>query len=159
LAGTALAVLGAALLTWGKKGTLARGAAAGLLVGGLGLLAMRAAAGSLSCRDLGAAISKRRGAADQVYTFGTYPHGLPFYTGQRVDRVLNWLGELEYAARVESVHRERFGGDGIIATLPLPGRHVFVVCRRRDAPFVLSLTAPGKVRSAQPFGGWVLVEY
>jgi hypothetical protein len=160
LAAAALAVLGAALLCWSQDvQPLMAGCAAGLLVGGLGLFGMRAAAGTLGSRDLASAIVSRRGPADLVYVYGAYLHGLPFYTGRRVDRMVNWLGELEYAYRDERVRAERFGGHDLIAALPLPDRRVFVVCRQRDASFVLSLVPAQKVRLSQAFGRWVLLEY
>ncbi|MDD5629041.1 MAG: glycosyltransferase family 39 protein [Elusimicrobia bacterium] len=160
LAAAALAVLGSALLCWGRDvRPLLTGCAAGLLVGGLGLLGMRAAVEDLSVRSLAAAISSRRGPADLVYVFSTYPHGLPFYTGRRVDRMLQWEGELGYACRDEKVRAERFGDAGLISALPLADRRVFTVCRRRDARFVLGLVPARKVRQARAFGRWALVEY
>ena len=160
LAAAALAALGAASLFYSRGfKPLLTGAAAGLLVGALGLAGMRLGAATLSARDLSAAIRERRGPQDLVYTYGTYLHGLPFYTGRRVDRMINWLGELEYAQRDERIRAERFGGHGEISRLPLPGRRVFLVCRQRDAAFVLGLHGPGAGRSARAFGRWVLVEY
>jgi len=160
LAAAALAVLAGALLCWSAAvQPLMTGCAAGLLASGLGIFAMRATTATLSARDLGAAIVSRRGPADLVYVYGAYPHGLPFYTGRRVDRMIDWEGELEYAARDERVRAERFGGTDLIAKLPLPDRRVFVVCRRSDAAFVLSLVPAKKVMLAQAFGRWVLLEY
>jgi len=160
LAAAALALLGAALLCWSRDvQPLLTGCAAGLLVGGLGLVGMRTAAETLSARGLAAAISSRRSPADLVYVYGTYLHGLPFYTGGRVDRMIQWRGELEYAYRDERVRAERFGGPERISALPLPGRRVFVACRRRDAGFVLSLVPAKKVRLSQAFGRWVLLQY
>jgi 4-amino-4-deoxy-L-arabinose transferase-like glycosyltransferase len=160
MAAVALAALGLSALCWSLNiAPLFICAAAGILVGSLGLFAMRAAAATLSARDLGAAITGRRGPADLVYVYGCYPHGLPFYTGRRVDRMLDWQGELEYAARDERVLAERFGGPELISALPLADRRVFVVCLRRDATFVLSRTPADKVRLAQTFGRWVLLEY
>jgi len=98
--------------------------AAGLLVGALGLFALRAGAPALSARDVAAEIASRRGPDDLVYTYSTYLHGLPFYTGRRVDKMILWQGELEYAARDPRVHEERFGGHSgtnHIRALPLPG--------------------------------------
>lgn len=160
LAAAALALLGAALLCWSRGlQPLLTGCAAGLLVGALGLGAMRAAASTLSARDISAEITSRRGPDDLVYVYGTYMHGLPFYTGKRVDRMIQWRGELEYAARDERVREARFGGPERIAALPLPGRRVFVVCRRRDTAYVRSLTSADKVRFFRDFGRWVLLEY
>jgi len=160
LAAVALAILAGGLLCWSLDiKPLALGTTAGLLVGGLGLFAMRSAAETLSARDLAAAIASRRGPADLVYVYGTYLHGLPFYTGRRVDRMVEWRGELEYAGRDEGVRAERFGGADRISALPLADRRVFVVCLRRDAGFVLSLVPAKKVRLTQAFGRWVLLEY
>ena len=160
MAAVCLIALGGSLLCWSLDAQpLLAGCSAGLLIGGLGLFAMRSAAETLSARDLAAAINARRGPADLVYVYGTYLHGLPFYTGRRVDRMIEWRGELEYAGRDERVNAERFGGPALISALPLPDRRVFVVCLRRDAAFVLSLTPPQVLRLSRTFGRWFLLEY
>ncbi len=146
---------------WAKR-SLPAGVLGGLLVGALGLLALRAAAPLISARDVAAEIASRRGPDDLVYTYSTYLHGLPFYTGRRVDKMILWQGELEYAARDPRVHEERFGGHSgtnHIRALPLPGRRVWVVCRRRDAAYLLSLLPPEKASLVRDFGRWVLAAY
>jgi hypothetical protein len=120
---------------------------------------MRASADTLSAREIGRAIASRRGPADLVYVYGAYLHGLPFYTGRRVDRMLEWRGELEYAGRDARVDAERFGGPEFISALPLPERRVFVACRRRDAALILSLAPVQTLRPSQTFGDWVMLEY
>lgn len=163
LAAGVSALLGAALLCWSRDiKPLLTGCAAGLLVGALGLFALRAGAPAISARDVAAEIASRRGPDDLVYTYSTYLHGLPFYTGRRVDKMILWQGELEYAARDPRVHEERFGGHSgtnHIRALPLPGRRVWVVCRRRDAAYLLSLLPPEKAGLVRDFGRWVLVAY
>ncbi len=160
LATGAAALLGAGLLWWSRNPRpLLAGAAGGLLIGALGLIGMRVAVDTLSCRDLAAKISSRRAPADQIYTFRTYIHGLPFYTKSRTDRVLDWFGELEYADRDARLHEARFGDQSQIAALPLPDRRVFVVCRSGDAPVVLGLHPPGQALATRAFGRWTLIEY
>ncbi|MBI5238828.1 MAG: glycosyltransferase family 39 protein [Elusimicrobia bacterium] len=160
LAAVVLALLAAALWCWSRGWQpLAAGCAAGLLAGALGLFAARAAGPAVSARDIAAEISSRRGRGDLVYTFSTYLQGLPFYTGQRVERMLYWKGELEYAARDERIQRERFGGTERLLALPLPDRRVFVACRRRDGAFVASRIPVEHVRFARSVGRWVLLEY
>ncbi|MFA6002721.1 MAG: glycosyltransferase family 39 protein [Elusimicrobiota bacterium] len=159
LGAAALAALGSALIAYGRPGQFLTGALAGTLAGALALGGMNAAAGELSCRTLSQAIVQRLQPGDLIYCYGTYLHGLPFYTRHRVDRLINWRGELDYAARDERVHLERFGGQDRIAALPLPGKRVFLICRKRDAAFVLSLTPADRVGSAQNFGPWVLIQY
>jgi len=157
LAGAILAAWGLALTCCGRgRRAVLAGACAGLVSGGLALAGMRTAMSSLSAADISAAVVQRSQPGDLLYTYGTYLHGLPYYAGRRVDRMINWWGELEYGYRDARVRAERFGGHDLISSLPLPDRRVFVVCRKRDASFVLSL---GKVRQAQAFGRWVLVEY
>ena len=160
LMAAALAATGAALLCWSRGiRPLIAASAAGLLVGGLALAGLRTAAGALSCRELAAAISSRQRPGDLLYSYGTYLHGLPFYTGRRVDRMINWWGELDYAYRDSRIRTERSGGQDLIQSLPLEGKRVFVVCRRRDAPWVLSLNPRRSGRPARSFGRWFLIEY
>jgi hypothetical protein len=160
IAATALACLGAALLCQGLGfRPLLTGALAGLLTGGLFLAGLNSATNNLSCRELAETVKSRQKPGDLLYGYGIYLHGLPFYTGRLVDRLINWRGELEYAARDERISQERFGGEEAIKALPLPGRTVFVACRRRDVAFLLSLHPPTTARSVQMFGPWALLEY
>ncbi|MDD5656542.1 MAG: glycosyltransferase family 39 protein [Elusimicrobia bacterium] len=160
LAAAALAALGGGILCCGLgRRPVAAGCLAGLLAGGAALAGMRAAEDNLSARPIAEAINPRLAAGDLIYAYGTYLHGLPYYTRRRVDRMLNWKGELEYAGRDPAVAEARFGGENAVAPLPPPGRRAFLVCRDRDASYVLSLSPPAAVRRARRFGRWVLVEY
>ncbi len=160
LAAAMLASLGTAMLCQSLDfKPLLTGALAGLITGGLFLGGLNNAMSDLSCRELAETVRSRQKPGDLVYGYGIYLHGLPFYTGRRVDKLLNWRGELEYAARDERILQERFGGEEAIRALPLPGKTVFVACRRRDVAYLLSLHSPNAARSVQVFGPWALLEY
>ena len=157
------AVLGLALLTAGRKGGASASEAtrlglAGLAAGGLFLALLRLDDGFVSARAISRAIVAERRPEDLTYTYGTYLHGLPFYTGRRVEKLIYWTGELHYAKR-DSANAERFGDDTDIMALPREGRRVFVVLRTFEAPHFLSLTTTEKLKSYRQFGPWVLAEF
>lgn len=131
---------------------------AGLVLGGLSLVAIRWKADLVSAKTLSRAVLERRGPGDLVYTYGTYLHSLPFYTGRRVDKTVNWVGELNYSKR-DPANSGRFGDDKDIRAFPLAGRRVFVALRRFEEPYFLTLTAPRRPTSFERFGPWTLAEY
>lgn len=133
-------------------------AATGLCLGAAALGTCVALADRLSARDLSLELARRLGPSDEVWTYGTYLHGIPFYLGRPVARVINWVGELHYAQR-DPAHASRFGDDDEIRALPLKGRRVFVVLRRWEAGYFLTLAGPGEVRWQAEFGPWMVVEF
>lgn len=135
-----------------------RSAAAGLGLGIAMLIGGGLADEHLSCQRLALAIAETRRPEDRVYAYGIYLHGLPFYTRHRVDRLVNWTGELHYAKR-DPATSDRFGDDMAIRELPLPDRRVFVVLRSKEDAYFLTLTKPGTLKSWRHFGKWTLAEF
>ncbi len=119
---------------------------------------LRKAEGLASSRGLSLELASRCAAEDRIYTYGTFLHGIPFYTRHLVDKTVNWTGELHYAKR-NPANAHRFGDDNDIRALPERGRKTFVVLRRFEAPYFLTLTTPDKLKSWKAFGNWVLAEF
>ncbi|OGR89865.1 MAG: hypothetical protein A3J74_03545 [Elusimicrobia bacterium RIFCSPHIGHO2_02_FULL_57_9] len=157
LASLALVFMSVSSSGLGEKG---RGwviaAAAALAGGSSALAALRGSAQITSVKSLSQTIRERYRPGDQIYAYGTYLHGIPFYTGVLVDRILNWTGELHYAKR-DPAYAGRFGGDNEIRELPIKGRRTFVICRRFETKYLLNLS-PGPV-TTRPFGHWELLEF
>lgn len=133
---------------------------AGLALGALALIAAGTGKASdlLSARAISQRINEKYRPGDQVYTYGTYLHAIPFYTKRRVDVVVNWVGELHYAKR-DPKTQDRFSDDRAIRELPAKGHGVFVVLRKREADYFLTLTEPKKPKAYTTFGNWILAEY
>ena len=104
-----------------------------------------------------AEIVARRQPGDMVFAYGTYLHGVPFYTGRPYDRMINWVGELHYARR-DQANTGAFGDDDDIRALPAAGHKVFIVLKRREASHVAGLGGPGKAQVTY-FGDWALAVY
>lgn len=156
-ASAALALMSVPLWTSRAKGkAVIFAAAAALAAGTSALAALRSASEQLSVKTLSQAIKERHRPGDQIYAYGIYLHGIPFYTGELVDRIVNWTGELHYAKR-DPTYAQRFGGEEEIRRLPIKGRRTFVVCRRFETPYLLRLS-PGPVIT-RPFGNWELLEF
>ncbi len=154
----ALAALAAGLLLYRKlRPQWIVIAACGLFSGALGLGAARRAEDRVSVRPLARSAAERLKPGDLVYSYGTYPHGLSFYLGRRVDRMIYWIGELHVAKRY-SWNDGRFGDDNDIRALPLPGRTVFVTMPEKEGAHFRSLIDLGKLKGWRRFGGWVLAE-
>lgn len=160
----AVSVLGLALLAVGRgepsRGgrDIARLGLSGLASGALLLAALAAAEPVLSARALALAVKERARAGSQVWTYGTYLHGLPFYAERPVDKIIYWIGELDYAKR-DSVNAARFGDDNDVRALPRAGGRTFVALRRFEAPHFFSMTEPGEVVRQEVFGKWILAEF
>lgn len=129
----------------------------GMLAWGLALGALRAAEPLVSARALARAVRERARPGDEVWTYGTYLHGLPFYARRRVDRMVYFVGEFHYALR-DPANADRFGDDDEMRLLPLPGKTVFVAYRAFERPHLLSLPRPGSVAADRDFGPWALAE-
>lgn len=138
--------------------TAARLGLAGLLLGACALTAGRWRGEDLSAKEIAVEIAERRRPNDLIYSYGVYLHGLPFYTRSRVDRLINWVGELHYAKR-DLRTAGRFGDDNAIRELPLKDRRVFVVLRTWEGSYFHSLAKKGSIRSYRQFGPWALAEF
>ncbi len=131
--------------------------AGGILAWGLSLCALRAAEPFTSARAIGQAVRERAKPGDEVWTYGTYFHGLPFYSGKKVDRMVYFVGEFHYAKR-DPGNEQRFGDDDEMRLLPLPGKTVFVAYRSFERPHLLKQPKAGSVVSDRDFGSWALAE-
>lgn len=153
-AGLGIFCLGGAL--WlSKKDAVLRLGGGGLLLGALALVAVGGVEDIMTAQPIAQAIMARYKPGDLIYTYGTYLHGLPFYTGRRVDRVVNWIGELHYAKR-DPANGGRFGDDSSIRALAPNGHSVYVVVRTRDLDYLLTLNKG--LRKTRTFANWALVE-
>ncbi|MBI5883455.1 MAG: glycosyltransferase family 39 protein [Elusimicrobia bacterium] len=154
----ALALFGAGqLAALSRRWSLLGPAAGALLALGAGLRGMDLAEPFVSSRPISREIVSRAGPGDLVYCYGTFLHGLPFYTGRTVDRMIYWVGELHYAQR-DPANADRFGDDNAIRALPLRGKTVFVVLRSSEGRYFKTLVKPEDLRRFQSFGRWSLAE-
>jgi 4-amino-4-deoxy-L-arabinose transferase-like glycosyltransferase len=153
------AALGAALLAGGvaraKPWRAAALAMGGLSIGACLLVVLRHADGQMSVKSAAQAIALQAGPDDEVWVYDLYPHGLSFYLGRRVDKVVNWLGELDYAKR-DPANAARFGDDSDVESLPLPGKRVFVLLPAKVARQFISMTPQGAISDHGRFGKWEL---
>lgn len=154
----ALSVLGAVQYVSARSQAPARP----LLIGGMlawamGLGALRLAEPFTSARALGQAIKERAKPGDEVWTYGTYFHGLPFYARRDVDRMVYFVGEFHYAQR-DPANAARFGDDDEMRLLPLPGKTTFVAYRAFERPHLRTLPKAGSIVSDRDFGSWALAE-
>jgi hypothetical protein len=156
----ALLVLGVAMTASGfsERDSIKRYGAAGLAVGALALGALNAGASALSVKDLAQSFEGRVGPQDKIYVYGIYMHGLPFYTRHRVDKVLNWSGELHYAQR-DPAYAANFGDESDIAALPGEGRRTFVAFRTFETRYIFSVTGPEVLKGYAAFGPWAVAEF
>ncbi len=131
--------------------------AGGVLAWGLALGALRVAEPFTSARALALAVRDAAKPGDEVWTYGTYFHGLPYYSGRRVDRMVYFVGEFHYGQR-DAANSGRFGDDDEMRLLPLPGKTVFVAYRSFERPHFRTLPKPGAIASDRDFGSWALAE-
>lgn len=158
VAGTALLILGAVQFVSAKSEVPARPLLiGGILAWGLGLGALRLAEPFISARAMGLAVKERAKPGDEVWTYGTYFHGLPFYSGRDVDRMVYFVGEFHYAQR-DPANAARFGDDDEMRLLPLPGKTTFVAYRSFERPHLRTLPKAGSIVSDRDFGSWALAE-
>jgi 4-amino-4-deoxy-L-arabinose transferase-like glycosyltransferase len=129
------------------------GALAGVfLFAGLSL-----AAPLVSVRDLGLAAGAQMRPGDQLWTDDTYLHGLTFYSGRPVDKIVEFIGEFHYAKR-DVAFADRFGDDSALAALPRAGGRTFVAMRTKALAHFQATVGGGEsaLESVQPFGPWTL---
>lgn len=129
----------------------------GVLGGALALAAVSAASPLISAKELALAVKADARPEDEVWTYDSYLHGLQFYTGRPVDKMVYFVGEFHYAKRDEA-NAPRFGDDHAVRDLPRAGGRTFVAMKSaRRAQF--DATAPkGAITSWREFGPWSLAE-
>jgi|CXWL01.1.fsa_nt_gi 4-amino-4-deoxy-L-arabinose transferase-like glycosyltransferase len=153
-----LLALGAAQVyaPWSSRPALVIGLG-GVLGGMLAFVGLSIASPSISAKDLALTVREIARPADQVWTYDSYLHGLPFYTDRRVDKLVNFIGEFHYAKR-EALHADRFGDDNAIMSLPRKGGRTFVAMKTRIRPHFETLPAKGSITRWREFGPWSLAE-
>lgn len=157
VAAATFALLSGGLLAWGAGRSLLYAALCGWGIGFLGLYSLTRAEELVSAKTLGRYVAEISAPGDELWTYGVYLHGLPFYAGRRVDRVINWVGELHYAKR-NPANAARFDDDDVMRKLPLPDRRVVIVLRDFEARHVLTLFDGQKVLATRPVGRWVVLK-
>lgn len=158
LAAAFFAALGTALISApsARRPLLVLGAG-GILGGALALGALRAASPLISAKELALAVREAARPGDEVWTYDSYLHGLPYYSGRRVDRMVYFVGEFHYAKRDEAA-ADRFGDDDEVRALPRKGGRTFVAMKAKRREWFESVAAKGAVTSWRSFGPWALAE-
>ena len=129
------------------------GALAGLFL----FIGLRFAAPLVSAKDVGLAVRDEARPGDQVWTYDTYLHGLPFYSNRLVDKILVFTGEFHYAKR-DHAYDARFGDEADLQKLPRGGGRTFVVLKTRERPHFVDVIGggPSSIESWREFGPWSL---
>jgi len=132
-------------------------AGGGALAGVLLFLGLRLAAPLVSARDVALAVRAEARPQDAVWTYGAYLHGLPFYAGRLVDKLVLFTGEFHYAKR-DRAYDERFGDDAAVAALPRAEGRTFVVLRTGERPHFQETVGGGaaSIESWREYGPWSL---
>jgi len=153
-----LACLGAAqaYAPSAKRPALALGL--GGVLGGLCAFAgLGLASPLISVKALASAVSASARAEDEIWTYDSYLHGLQFYTGRRVDKMVYFVGEFHYALR-DRANAERFGDDNAIKHLPRAGGRTFVAMKTARRAYFATVPPKGAITSWREFGPWSLAE-
>lgn len=157
LAALLFAAEGAALFASTRRNPLLSLAAGGTIAGAILLPALAIATPLISAREVGQAIARQAAPGDAVWTYGTYLHGLPYYSGRFVDKLVLFTGEFHYAKR-DAAYSARFGDDNDIVKLPRPHGATFVVLRSFERPHFEKIAAHGNARATrfEDYGPWTL---
>ena len=129
----------------------------GVLAGALAYSCIAAAAPLISARELSLAVKASARPGDQVWTYDSYLHGLQFYTGRPVDRMVYFVGEFHYAKRDEA-HAERFGDDDEVRALPRKEGRTFVAMKTPRRAHFETVAPKGAITVWREFGPWSLAE-
>jgi len=132
-------------------------AGGGMLAGIILFIGLRLAAPLASGKDLGLAVGAEARSGDAVWAYDTYVHGVPYYAGRPVDKIVMFTGEFHYAKR-DPLFASRFGDDADIAALPRSGGRTLVVMRSgRRGHFEETVGGgPPSIESWREFGPWSL---
>jgi len=158
LASALLLVLGAAqaYAPSSKRPALALGLG-GVLAGALAYSCVAAAAPLISAKDLSLAVKASARPGDQVWTYDSYLHGLQFYTGRPVDKMVYFVGEFHYAKR-DKANEERFGDDDEVRALPRKEGRTFVAMKTARRAHFETVPPKGAITAWREFGPWSLAE-
>jgi 4-amino-4-deoxy-L-arabinose transferase-like glycosyltransferase len=132
-------------------------AAGGALAGLLLFLGLRRAAPLISARELGRTVLNEARPEDEVWTYDTYLHGLPFYAHRPVNKIVQFTGEFHYAKR-DATYAARFGEEPALKALPLAGRRTFAAMKTKERGRFTAALGGGasSVESWREFGPWSL---
>ncbi len=153
-----LAAMGAAMLLAPRLSRPAAALCAGAALAGVCLFGgLRLAAPLVSAREVGLAVRAQIRPGDELWTYDTYLHGLPFYCGRRVDRIVQFLGEFHYAKR-DPAYAPMFRDDSALSELPRAGGRTFVAMKSRSFDhFIASVKGGGgALEAVEPLGAWTL---
>ncbi len=154
LAAAALILLGAGLLACGNSRFFALAAWGSLAAGGCVLAGLSIEGDHLSARNLGIEVGTTC-AGLPLWSLGTYPHGLPFYSSRPVDKLLDWVEELHYAKR-DPAYAPRFGTKGDLKALLAKNRAACLVFKASDAAEIIKLAGASSIHRMEAFGPWGL---
>ena len=147
----------ALLIAPSSKRPVAVLAGGGALAGIFLFFGLRLAAPLVSAKEVGQVVRDEARAEDQVWTYGTYLHGLPFYAQRPVDKLVLFTGEFHYAKR-DPLYAPRFGDDADIEKLPRAGGRTFVVLHTGERPHFVEVVGggPQSIESWRVYGPWSL---
>ena len=128
-----------------------------VLAGLFALLTLASASPMISAKKMALAIRDSARPSDAIWTYDGYLHGLPFYTGRPVDKMVYFVGEFHYSKR-DAAYAERFGDDGAIRKLPRRGGRTFIAMKTRRRSYFETVAPQGSISSWQEFGPWSLAE-
>ncbi len=153
-----LACLGAAQLyaPSAKRPAFALGLG-GVLAGLCALAGASAASPLISAKELALSVKAAAGPGDELWTYDSYLHGLQFYTGRPVDRMVYFVGEFHYAKR-DDANAGRFGDDDEVRALPRAGGRTFVAMKASRRAYFETVAPKGAITSWRVFGPWALAE-
>jgi 4-amino-4-deoxy-L-arabinose transferase-like glycosyltransferase len=129
----------------------------GVLAGLLALSAVSAASPLISAKELAQSVKASARAEDEIWTYDSFLHGLQFYTGRPVDKMVYFVGEFHYAQR-DAANAKRFGDDNDVRALPRREGRTFVAMKTRRRAQFERVPPKGSISSWQEFGPWSLAE-
>lgn len=129
----------------------------GVLAGLFALSAVSAASPMISAKDLALAVEASARPEDELWTYDSYLHGLQFYTGRPITKIIYFVGEFHYAKRDEA-NAGRFGDDDEVRALPRKGGRTFVAMKTGRRAHFETVPPKGSISSWREFGPWSLAE-
>ncbi len=129
----------------------------GVFAGLLALSAVSAASTLISAKELALALKDSARPEDQIWSYNSYLHGLQFYTGRPVDKMVYFVGEFHYAKRDEA-NAPRFGDDNSVEALPRKEGRTFVAMKTVRRAHFETVPPQGSITSWREFGPWSLAE-
>jgi 4-amino-4-deoxy-L-arabinose transferase-like glycosyltransferase len=151
----ALAILGLSLLLDGFRWFFPAAALSGLAAGFLVFSGLGFEGSLFSAQEIGFA-ARRECRSRPVWSYKTYLHGLPFYMGRPVDRMIDWVEELHYAKRFPD-DAGRFGSDADVLEAFKKRAPLCLVMKSREVSGLLARADREAAPRVDLFGPWALV--